>query len=450
MPGDRNLGIDHAPDRLDALFAAFHLARLGAAFFHEAGSVPNGVAGVNLIRPVRHVGDQQRILHAPVHGLDVVQHLVHRNRERVLVTKHGHSQRVADQDNVDASLVDQARRGIVVGGQAGDGFALKLLFADGSSGDLVAGVAHRGETHNVLQCPSANRADRACTRLLDDAEGIIAAKGALVDSRWSVGQCLKHCVAVLICGYQIAGTVSRSQHSGEKSATPQWVDRNAFALSSLPVSASSASRIQPADLLILDVLSNTFLLTVVLDVIYTPHMVETIDIAAVVKKLSAEFDALIDERQEVRTKSEKLKARADEIDRKLSGIQKTLQGLTLYTTAQEVPTELMKKTTMSMAEAMKKMKNVFDVDIQIAGPDVRKTLSECCRDILRQKQDWMSPVEVREALLAAGFDFSSYTSNPLSSIHTTLKRMVPEELLTETRADGQVYRWKLIEVEIEN
>jgi hypothetical protein len=179
-------------------------------------------------------------------------------------------------------------------------------------------------------------------------------------------------------------------------------------------------------------------------------MVETIDIAAVVKKLSAEFYALIDERQEVRTKSEKLKARADEIDRKLSGIQKTLQGLTLYTTAQEVPTELMKKTTMSMAEAMKKMKNVFDVDIQIAGPDVRKTLSECCRDILRQKQDWMSPVEVREALLAAGFDFSSYTSNPLSSIHTTLKRMVPEELLTETRADGQVYRWKLIEVEIEN
>jgi len=177
-------------------------------------------------------------------------------------------------------------------------------------------------------------------------------------------------------------------------------------------------------------------------------MVENIDIAAVVKKLSAEFDALIDERQEVRAKSEQLKTRADEIDRKLSGIQKTLQGLTLYTTAQEVPTELMKKTTMSMAEALKKMKTVFDVTgYQVAGPDVKKTLSECCRDILRAKKDWMSPVEVRDALLAAGFDFSSYTSNPLSSIHTTLKRMVPDELLTETRADGQVYRWKIIETE---
>lgn len=180
--------------------------------------------------------------------------------------------------------------------------------------------------------------------------------------------------------------------------------------------------------------------------IYTPHMVENVDFSAMVKSLSAEFDALIDERQEVHAKSERLKARADEIERKLKGIQTTLQGLTLYTTAQEVPTELMKKTTMSMAEAMKKMKSAFDV-LQIDGPDVRKTLTESCRDILRAKKDWMSPVEIREALLAAGFDFTSYTSNPLSSIHTTLKRMVPEELLTETRADGQVYRWKIIEAD---
>ncbi|MFZ0803712.1 MAG: hypothetical protein WAN70_16220, partial [Terriglobales bacterium] len=81
-------------------------------------------------------------------------------------------------------------------------------------------------------------------------------------------------------------------------------------------------------------------------------MVENIDINVVVKKLSAEFDALIDERQEVRSKSEKLKARADEIDRKLSGIQKTLQGLTLYVTAQEAPTELTKKTTTNLQEIM--------------------------------------------------------------------------------------------------
>jgi hypothetical protein len=173
-------------------------------------------------------------------------------------------------------------------------------------------------------------------------------------------------------------------------------------------------------------------------------MVENVDLTAMVKKLSAEFDALIGEREEVRTTSETLRARAEEIERKLKGIQTTLQGLMLYTTAQEVPTELMRKTTMSMAEAMKKMRSVGEImeEMQVAGPDVKKTMTECCRDILRQKNDWMSPVEIRDALLAAGYDFSNYTSPPLPSIHTALKRMVPDELLTETRADGQVYRWK--------
>ncbi len=111
-------------------------------------------------------------------------------------------------------------------------------------------------------------------------------------------------------------------------------------------------------------------------------MVENIDINVVVKKLSAEFDALIDERQEVRSKSEKLKARADEIDRKLSGIQKTLQGLTLYVTAQEAPTELTKKTTTNLQEIMGRAESLMS-RMQVAGPDVKKTLSECCRDILR-------------------------------------------------------------------
>lgn len=173
-------------------------------------------------------------------------------------------------------------------------------------------------------------------------------------------------------------------------------------------------------------------------------MVENIDIDAVVERLSAEFDALIDERQEVRDRSIKLKARADEIERKLQGIQTTLQGLTLYANAQDAPTELMKKTTMTLGEHIAKMKSIGEMVFEgkIEGPTVKKTLTECVRDILRQRKGWLSPVYVRDALMAAGFDFSNYTSNPLSSIHTTLKRMVPEEVETEEREDGQVYRWK--------
>jgi hypothetical protein len=48
----------------------------------------------------------------------------------------------------------------------------------------------------------------------------------------------------------------------------------------------------------------------------------------------------------------------------------------------------------SNAEIASKM-NVFE-RMQVAGPDVRKTLSECCRDILRAKNDWMSPLKLEK------------------------------------------------------
>jgi hypothetical protein len=58
----------------------------------------------------------------------------------------------------------------------------------------------------------------------------------------------------------------------------------------------------------------------------------------------------------------------------------------------------------------------------------------------------MSPLDVRRSLHAAGFDFSEYRSNPLSSIHTTLKRLVtPDgdfESKDDTKHDTTLYRWR--------
>ena len=154
---------------------------------------------------------------------------------------------------------------------------------------------------------------------------------------------------------------------------------------------------------------------------------------------------LIDERQDIRKKSEELAKRSEEIDRKLSGIQQTLQGFHLYSKAQEVPTELTRKiqTTLSetLAEIGKRM-SLFDV-ITSTG-EVPKTLTECCRDILRRSGQWLAAIDVRDALLATGFDFSKYTSNPLTSIHTTLKRL-KESGEVEDKADEEgptFYRWK--------
>ncbi len=58
-------------------------------------------------------------------------------------------------------------------------------------------------------------------------------------------------------------------------------------------------------------------------------------------------------------------------------------------------------------------------------------------------KEWLTPVEIRDALKNMGFPFENYKANPLASIHTTLKRMVPGEVETKTLKDGQkAYRLK--------
>ena len=71
-------------------------------------------------------------------------------------------------------------------------------------------------------------------------------------------------------------------------------------------------------------------------------------------------------------------------------------------------------------------------------------LTDAIRTILKKSQgDWMTVTNVRDRLNKVGFDFSSYSANPLSSISAILRRMKSEEV--ETRfVDGGVtaYRWK--------
>ncbi len=164
MAGHGNFGVDDAANQVGAFLSAFDLHHFGASFFHEAGCIAHCIVRADVVGAVGHIGHKQRVLHATPHGLGVVKHFVHRDRERVRVAEHGHGQRVADQNNVDGSLVHQARAGIVVGGQAGDGLMLKFLLAKGSDSNLSARFANRCETHDVLQCPSA-LADRARTHL---------------------------------------------------------------------------------------------------------------------------------------------------------------------------------------------------------------------------------------------------------------------------------------------
>lgn len=55
-----------------------------------------------------------------------------------------------------------------------------------------------------------------------------------------------------------------------------------------------------------------------------------------------------------------------------------------------------------------------------------------------RKGEWLSAVSVREHLNTMGFDLTQYRANPLASITTTLKRLVPGHLESQTSGDGQV------------
>ncbi|HET9837389.1 MAG TPA: hypothetical protein VFR84_04080 [Candidatus Angelobacter sp.] len=58
-------------------------------------------------------------------------------------------------------------------------------------------------------------------------------------------------------------------------------------------------------------------------------------------------------------------------------------------------------------------------------------------------EGWLTPVQIRDRLKDMGFPFENYKANPLASIHTSLKRMVPAEMEVKTLDNGQkVYRLK--------
>jgi hypothetical protein len=70
-------------------------------------------------------------------------------------------------------------------------------------------------------------------------------------------------------------------------------------------------------------------------------------------------------------------------------------------------------------------------------------LSDAVREVLSTSPKvWFTVTEVRDALRTTAFDFSKYTSNPLASISTTLRRMVPKEVDMATPEGVSAFRWK--------
>jgi hypothetical protein len=69
-------------------------------------------------------------------------------------------------------------------------------------------------------------------------------------------------------------------------------------------------------------------------------------------------------------------------------------------------------------------------------------LTDSIRLVMQSSNKHLTPPEVRDGLLLAGFDLSAY-SNVLTSIHTVLRRLVASGEVMPSVKDGKTaYKWK--------
>jgi hypothetical protein len=89
------------------------------------------------------------------------------------------------------------------------------------------------------------------------------------------------------------------------------------------------------------------------------------------------------------------------------------------------------------ADALRRDAQKGQPDTTSAGPEDRDPEKPGTEKPGAERKEWFTPVEIRDALKRMGFPFENYKANPLASIHTTLKRMVPAEMDVKTLKDGQ-------------
>jgi hypothetical protein len=69
-------------------------------------------------------------------------------------------------------------------------------------------------------------------------------------------------------------------------------------------------------------------------------------------------------------------------------------------------------------------------------------LTEAIRNVLQSNpKAWFTPIQIRDRLQQSGFNFSAYISNPLSSVHSVLKRFKDTEVKTTDGINGRQYQW---------
>ena len=114
MPHHRNANIGHRSHMIDHNCAAFQLDCVSSSL-QKPSCIAKRVFVAGLIRHEWHIADDERSLGSPSDKLRMVEHVVHRHRERIGLPLYDHTQRIPDQNRLDAGLFDNACKECVIG-----------------------------------------------------------------------------------------------------------------------------------------------------------------------------------------------------------------------------------------------------------------------------------------------------------------------------------------------
>jgi hypothetical protein len=139
-----------------------------------------------------------------------------------------------------------------------------------------------------------------------------------------------------------------------------------------------------------------------------------------IKTYTQSYNVAMDELAELMTEREEIEVRRDEIERRIDRLREAIVGLG----------SLCNKSSYEIAKERPELfpdKAPSDLGFTDA---VRKIFKE-------YKDDYFSPVEIRDFLGMDGFDVSKY-KNVLASIHSILKRLKAKNEIFEGTHDGKV------------
>ena len=117
MAADRHTGFHHPTYGVGYLLPALELHGIGTALLEHADGVGNCHIVVHLVGAERHICNHQRVLRSAHDTFGEENHLVKRDRQRILVAAHNVGGTVANQEHIHSGFVHQPGEGIIVGGE---------------------------------------------------------------------------------------------------------------------------------------------------------------------------------------------------------------------------------------------------------------------------------------------------------------------------------------------